>query len=241
MNVFQQLIRVGNVGVSVCMLFFESLSSFIDLISLNFSDGPAPLSSHRGLSMPVEASIEDLHNINDQPSRDGVEADAKVLRNPSELEEKLNREFHYHKHGNYTCNNQPESAQGLYKNASNPFLQNSFNHFDNAIRHPAQEKSSVHSWTKQEPVQHSGQIGAFYRPTSGLYESINSGTSNPSHLHTSVSTPSLPQYNQQHPHSHLDRQQSLPAYPVSDTFDPNLTFCHPLTTSKSGPLQDPGT
>lgn len=203
-------------------------------------DGPAPLSSHRDFSIPVEASVEDLHNINDQPSGDGVEADAKVLRNPSELEEKLNREFHYHKHGNYAYNNQPESAQGLHKNASNPFLQNPFSPFDNAVRHPAQEKSSVHSWTKQEPVQHCGQRGAYDRPTSGLYESMNSCTSNPSHLHSSVSTPSLPQYNQQHPHSHLDRQQSLPAYPVCDTFDPNLTVGHPLSASKSGSLQDPG-
>ncbi|MEQ2204857.1 hypothetical protein XENOCAPTIV_019792 [Xenoophorus captivus] len=160
--------------------------------------------------MPVEASIEDLHNIHDQPSRDNVETDARVLKSPSELEEKLDREFLYHKHGSYACYNQPESAKGFHKNASNPFLQNPISLSDNALRHPAQEKSSVHSWTKSEPVQPTSETEVFYRPTTGLCDSINSCSSNASHLHTSLSTPSLPQFNQQHPHSHLDRQQSCP-------------------------------
>ncbi|KAK5606031.1 hypothetical protein CRENBAI_001746 [Crenichthys baileyi] len=211
----------------------ESLSMTHEYVLAPDQDGPAPLTSHRDLSMPVEASIEDLHNIHDQPSGDNVEIDARVLKSPSELEEKLDREFLYHKHGSYACNNQPESAQGFHKNASNPFLQNPISLSDNALRHPAQEKSSVHSWTKSEPVQPTSQTEVFYRPTTGVSESINSCSSNASHLHTSLSTPSLPQFNQQHPHSHLDRQQS---WPVSD----NPTAGHLWTTSKSGSLQDSG-
>uniref|UniRef100_A0A3B5M8W8 Receptor (TNFRSF)-interacting serine-threonine kinase 1, like n=1 Tax=Xiphophorus couchianus TaxID=32473 RepID=A0A3B5M8W8_9TELE len=221
-------IKVGKVESLLFMLFFEILSSFIDVTSLFFLfcwgffflDGPAPLSSHRDLSMPVEASIEDLRNISDQPSGDPLETDARILRMPSELEEKLDQEFNYHKHGSYACNNQPESAQGLQKNPSNPFLQNPFNFSDIGFRLPAQENSSVHSWTKPEQEQPTSQTEAYGRPTSDLYESINSCSSNPLHLHPSFSTPSLSQFNQQQPHF-LDRQQSLPIYPVSETLDPN--------------------
>ncbi|XP_038159808.1 receptor-interacting serine/threonine-protein kinase 1 [Cyprinodon tularosa] len=199
-------------------------------------DGPAPLSSHRDLSIPVEASVEDLHHIHDHLSGHSVEADAKVLRSTSELEEKLDREFQYHKHGSYACNNQPESAQYIPKISSNPFLQSTADLVDNELRHPAQEKSSVHSWTKPESVQ----TGAYTRPTSEPYESMNSSSFHPSLLHTSLSTPSLGQLNQQHPHSHLDRQQSWPTYPLPDTLGPNLTAGHLFTTSKSGSLQDSG-
>ncbi|XP_012731072.2 receptor-interacting serine/threonine-protein kinase 1 [Fundulus heteroclitus] len=213
----------------------KSLSMTQDGYLATDQDGPASLTSHRDLSMPVEASIEDLHNIHNQAS-DSVEADARG--NTSELEEKLDREFHYHKHGSYACNNQPESAQGLHKNASNPFLQNPFS--ESALTHPAQEKSSVHSWTKPEQVQPASQTEGCCPLTSGLHDSMNFCSSNPPHLHTSVSTSSLSQFNQQHPHSHLDRQQSWPTYPVPDTFSPNQTAAHLLTTSKSGSLNDSG-
>ncbi|KAM4727528.1 receptor-interacting serine/threonine-protein kinase 1 [Anableps anableps] len=218
----------------------KSLSMTHECFSPTDQDGPASLSSHRDLSMPVEASIEDLHNINDQPPGDSLETDARILRSPSGLEEKLDREIHYHKHGSYAYNNQPESAQGFQKNALNPFSQNPFSFSDNGLRLPAQENSSVQSWTKPEPEQPTSQKEAYCRPTSELYESTTSCSSGLSHLHTSVSTPSLPQFNQQHSHSHLERQQSWPIYPVSDTSDPNLTAGHLLTTSKSGSLQDSG-
>ncbi|XP_014855992.1 PREDICTED: receptor-interacting serine/threonine-protein kinase 1 [Poecilia mexicana] len=217
----------------------KSLSMTHDSFSATDQDGPASLSSHRDLSMPVEASIEDLHNINDQPSGDPLETDARMLRTPSELEEKLDREFNYHKHGSYACNNQPESAQGLQRNPSNPFFRNPFNFSDNGLRLPAEENSSVHSWTKPEQEQPTSQTEAYRRPTSDLYGSITSYSSNHSLLHPSFSTPSLSQFDQQQPRS-LDRQQSCPIYPVSDTFDPNRNAGNNLTSSKSGSMQETG-
>ncbi|XP_070775016.1 receptor-interacting serine/threonine-protein kinase 1 [Enoplosus armatus] len=179
------------------------------------ADSPAPLvSSDRNVSMPVEASIEDLHDIQYEPPVESLQTDAKVASSPSALEGKLDRELQYHKHDHY------------------------------AIRQPEQDRpscvSSVHSWTKAEPVQPTSQEEACYRPTSGFSESMNSSTPAPSQLPTSASTSSLPPFNQQHPHSHYDRQQSCPTYPVSDTSAPDISPGRLLNTSKSSLPQDPG-
>lgn len=201
-------------------------------ISPHLADCPAPLmSSDRSVPVPVEASIEDMHDIQyEQP----LQTDAKAFRSPSALEEKLARELQYHKHGSY---NQLE----IYQGNPNPFRQNHFSNSDQAIQQPEPDKpscaSSVQSWTKAEPVQPTSQEEA-YRPTAGLYNSMNSSIPSPCHFPLSASSPSLSQYNQQHPHSHYDRQQSCP---VSDTSAPDIKPGRLLAPSKSYSPQDPGT
>ncbi len=193
------------------------------------------MSSDTSGSVPVEASIEDLHDIQYEPAMESIQADARAVSSPPALEQKLNRELQYHKYGSYNCENQPDGAHCYHRNNSNPFLQND----------PEQDRpscvSSVQSWTKAEPVQPTSQEDPWYRPTAGLYDSMNSSILPTSCLPMSASSPSLSQFNQQHPHSHYDRQQSWPAYPVSDTSAPDISPGHLLTTSKSGTPQDPGT
>lgn len=211
------------------------MSSFIPLLSALLADCPAPLvSSDRSVSVPVEASIEDLHDIQYETSMGSLQTDAKVVNSSSALDEKLQRELQYHKFGSYNCESQPDPAANCYNHVSlNPFLPNNIS-TDHNVRQPEQDKpctSTVHSWTKAEPVQPTSQEEAWYRPTSGLYESMNSTTPTP--LPMSPSTHSLPQLNQQHPHSHYDRQQS---WPISD-----LPPGHLLSSSKSCMQPDPGT
>ncbi|XP_049454365.1 receptor-interacting serine/threonine-protein kinase 1 isoform X2 [Epinephelus fuscoguttatus] len=207
------------------------------------ADSPAPLvSSDRSVPVPVEASIEDLHDIHFEPEPvESIQSDAKAV--PSALEEKLGRELQYHKYGSYNSENQAEAANGYHRSNSNPFLQNHFSSSDHAIRQPEQDRpsygSSVHSWTKAEPVQPSSQEEAWYRPTAGLYDSMNTSIPYPSHLPMSTSSPSLSQLNQQHPHSHYDRQQSWPAFPVSDTSAPDISSGRLLAPSKCCSSQDP--
>lgn len=190
--------------------------------------------------MPVEASIEDLHDIQYESRGDPIQTDAKVLSSPSELEEKLDRELQYHKHGNYYGGAQPEAANCLHKNASNLLLQNCCSVTDNTVRQPAQEMSSVHSWTKGEPVQIISQEDAWHRPTSGLYDSMASSLPNQPHLPISATTSSPSHFNQHHPHTHIDRQRSCPTYPVSDTAAPDTTAGRLLTCASYGSLQDSG-
>uniref|UniRef100_UPI0037E94FA4 receptor-interacting serine/threonine-protein kinase 1 n=1 Tax=Semicossyphus pulcher TaxID=241346 RepID=UPI0037E94FA4 len=219
----------------------KSLSVAYESLS---TDSPAPLvSSDRNISVPVEASIEDLHG-NFEPCHGSIQADAKGVSSASALEEKLDREFQYHKYGSYNCENQPDAMNYHQQNNSNPFLQNHFSASDHAIQQPEQDRpsyaSSVHSWTKAEPVQPTSQEEALYHPTAGLYESMNSSVPSPSYLPHSSSTPSLPQLNQQHPNSHYDRQQSWPVYPVSDTSAPDVNPGRLLAPSKNSSVQDPG-
>lgn len=206
------------------------------------ADCPAALVSSDSGSEPIEASIEDLRDIQDQP--DFIQTDARLVNSPLALDEKLNRELQYHKHGSYNCDNQFDAASWYQYNSSNPFLQNHFSTSDHTVRQPEQDRpryvSSVHSWTKVDPVQPTSQDDTFCPPTGGLYESMNSSIRTPSPLPMSASNPSLSQFNQQHPHSHYDRQQSLPAYPVSDTAAPEMTPGCLLSSSKSGSLQDSG-
>lgn len=224
------------------VLMFQKLKIIFLYIHIYFADNPASLvSSDRSVSEPVEASIEDLHDIHYEPSRESVQTDARAVSTPSPLEEKLDRELQYHKHGSYNHENQPDSASCHLRSNSNPFLQHVVS--DHIIRQAEQDRpscvSSVHSWTK-EPVQPTSQEEARYH-TPDLYESMNSPTPIPSHLPMSASTSSLPQFNQQHPQSHYGRQQSWPTYPVSETSAPEISPGHLLAPSKSSLPQDPGT
>ncbi|XP_024128947.1 receptor-interacting serine/threonine-protein kinase 1 [Oryzias melastigma] len=194
------------------------LSMTHNCVSGNEHDCPAPLvSSDTSVLGPVEASIEDLHDISYKPLDGSIQADA---RQTSNLEQKLDRELQYHKRGSYNSEVHPEAASSYHNNhvSQNP-------HVDQTRRPQA---SSVHSWTK-EPVQPAGADSVHYG-------SMTSPT--PTHLTASISTPSLSQY--QHLQPHLDRQQSWPAYPVPDTYvpDPNAAGCG--APSKSFQTQEPG-
>ncbi|XP_029310150.1 receptor-interacting serine/threonine-protein kinase 1 isoform X1 [Cottoperca gobio] len=216
----------------------KSLSMTQDFFS---ADCPAPLvSSDRCVPVPVEASIEDLDDIQYEQPVESLQTDARAASSPPALEVKLGQELQYHKYGSYNCENQPDAANVSQHRSSNPFLQNHLSSSDPAIRQPEQDRpsyaSSVHSWTKAEPVQPTSHEEAAYRP--GHYDSMNSST--PSHFPKSESATSLSQLNQQHPYSHYDRQQSWPTYPVSDTSAPDTYSGCLLTPSKSYPPQDPG-
>ncbi|XP_068604592.1 receptor-interacting serine/threonine-protein kinase 1 [Brachionichthys hirsutus] len=193
----------------------------------HLSDSPAPLvSSDRNVSVPVpvEASIEDLRDVRFEPSEESVQVDANAASGSSALEDKLERELQYHKHGSYDGESQPGASNGFHHNGSKPDR--------------ASCVSSVQSWTKAEPVQPESQEEAACHPSSAVYDS----TPTPSHLPMSSSASSLPQFNQQHPHSHYDRQQAWPIYPVSDTSAPDVSSGRLLAPSKNNipVLQDPG-
>lgn len=192
------------------------------------------MSSERSVPEPVEASIEDLHGINYETPAGSIQTDARATP-ASLLEEKLERELDYHKNGSYNCETQHDTGNSYH--SSNPFLQSPFSVTDCSVRQPEQEKSSVHSWGKAEAVQPSSQESETWcRPPAGLYDSMNSGLHTPFHMPVSTSSPSLSQFNQLHPHSHFDRQQSWPAYPISDMTPGRLQ-----TPSQCGSLQDQGT
>lgn len=200
-------------------------------------DCPAPLiSSDRSVPVPVEASIEDLHGNQYEQCPGHLQTDAKASNSPSELQEKLDRELQYHKHGSYNCENHSDAGNSFH--TANPFLRSNVSISDHSARQPEQEKSSVLSWTKAEPLRPTNQEEPWYRPSAGAFET--SSTPTPFPLPISSSTPSLSAFNQQHPHSHFDRQQSWPTYPVSDTSAPDLTSGHLLTTSKSCQMHDQG-
>ncbi|XP_037537224.1 receptor-interacting serine/threonine-protein kinase 1 [Nematolebias whitei] len=219
----------------------KSLSMTCECSLMSEHDRPAPLvSSEKAVSMPVEASIEDLHDIQYEPCEDSLQTDAKVLSSPSELEEKLDRELQYHKHGSYFCGAQPEAANCFHKNTSNLLFPNCCSVTDNTVRQPVQEMSFVHSGTKGEPVQIISQEDAWHRPTSGLYESMASSLPNQPHLPISATTSSPSHFNQHHPHTHYDRQRSWPMCPVSDTAAPDITPGRLLTSTTCGSLQDSG-
>ncbi|XP_062285480.1 receptor-interacting serine/threonine-protein kinase 1 isoform X1 [Scomber scombrus] len=219
--------------------FVEKMKSLSLTCGCYSADSPAPLmSSDRNISVPVEASIEDLNGIQCELAMESMEhhiqTDAKVVSSPSAVEEKLDRELKYHKYGSYNCE----------EHQNNNFLPNHLSSSDNNVRQPDQDRpynvSSVHSWTKAEAVQPTSQEEPWHHAIAGLHDSMTSCTPTPSHLPMSASTPSLQHFNQQHPYSHYDRQQSWPVYPVSDTAAPDITPGRLLASSKSASLQDPG-
>lgn len=205
------------------------------------ADCPAPLVSSDSASVPVEASIEDLHDIQYEPSGQSVQADAKAESHSSALEEKLDQELQYHKHGSYKHKSHSEATNCHLHNSSDVFQRSIYaSNYAVSEQDRLSHLSSVHSWTKAEPMQLISQEETNARPTSDICQSMKSSTPSPLHLPTSASTPSLPQLNQQHPHSHFDRQRSWPTYPVSDTPAPEISTGSLLAPSNSRLLQDPG-
>lgn len=201
-------------------------------LSCCFADCPAPLvSSDMFISAPVEASIEDICDIQYVASGESIHSDAKAGNSPSALEEKLDQELQYHIHGSYNHKNPSDAANYLHHNSLNPFSHDLVTS-NQMVRQLEQDRpsntSSVLSWTKA-PVQPTSQD-----------EAIRSSSLSPSHLPSSASASSLPQFNQEHPLSHYDRQTSWPAYPVSDTSAPDINPGRILTPSKSSLSQDSG-
>lgn len=210
----------------------EKMKSLSVAYEYGLADSPGPLvSSDR--SVPVEASIEDMHDVQYEPSVESIQSDAQAV-SPSVLQQKLDQELQYHKCGSYNCENQHDAANSYNRTNANHFLENS------PEQHKPSFGSSVHSWSKTEAVQPMSQEETRYRPNAGLYDSMSSSIPTTSYLPMSTSSPSLSQFNQQHPHSHYDRQQSWPTYPVSDTSAPEASNGRLLTPSKSASLQDPG-
>ena len=201
----------------------KACSSLLLYFSPHLTDSPAPLvSSDKSVSVPVEASIEDLRDIQSQPSVGSVQTDARGNNTPSALNDKLQRELLYHKHGSYNCDHQPEPVNSFHRNSSNPFLPYNCSTSEREAMQPEEDKppgSSVHSWTKAEPEQSTSQE-TWCRPTSGLYQSMNSTESAATSFPMSTSSPSLDQFNQEQPHSNFNRQKSWPVYPVTDTSAP---------------------
>lgn len=203
----------------------------------SFTDAPSSLlSSDR--SVPVEASVEDLHHhIQIQPMHDQLETDARSPDDRSHLEEKLDRELQYHKHGSYNCESQLEVANGYQNNVASSFFvpTQPRSPLDFNIRQPEQDKpvavSSVQSWTKESTSQEE----TCYRPSAG-YDSMTSSTVTSSSL--SSSSPSLSSLVP--PQPHFDRQQSWPVLPVLDSAAPDLTQGRLYPSTKSGSAQDPG-
>ncbi|XP_029380876.1 receptor-interacting serine/threonine-protein kinase 1 [Echeneis naucrates] len=204
------------------------------------ADSPAPLmSSDRSVAVPVEASIEDIHGIQYELSVESIQTDAKGVS--SDLDDKLQRELQYHKIGSYNCESQFIPASSYQYTSPNPFLPIPISPSDHIAKQPEQVRpsvpvSSVHSWTKAEPVQPTTHDEARCYP--GPFDSMNSVVPT-SDLPMSSSSPSLSQLNQQHPHSHYDRQQSWPIYPTCDTSACDIIPGH-LCSSKSCLPQEQG-
>ncbi|XP_062850476.1 receptor-interacting serine/threonine-protein kinase 1 [Trichomycterus rosablanca] len=137
-------------------------------------DSPTPL---RSTNMePIEASLEDMNLL----STDNLQVDAVPANHatpaislsspPANLEQKLQQEFNYHKHGSYTAEQQnlpPHNSPGL-----------SLPGYRCGTDLP-QQVSSVQSWTKPNPVAELGLATslspsqeAFSRPDYGSHMSL---------------------------------------------------------------------
>lgn len=194
--------------------------------------------SSESVLVPVEASIEDLHVI--QAPSQCIQSDARGVNSPLAVEEKLNQELRYHKLGNYGGTIQPDIAIGNFRSTSDLFLPNL--HPDHTVTPLGQDRlssSSVHCFTKAEPVHPTGQDEHFYHPSGDLSLSMKSSTPSKPHLPASFSMPVIPQPSQEH-HSLFGRQKSWSAFPVMDTSAPEINPGSLLAPSNSRLLQDPG-
>lgn len=190
--------------------------------------------------MPIEASIEDLHDI--QPLQPCFQSDAQTVNGPQALEEKLNQELQYHKYGNYSSTSQADAANGYLHSSSNSFLPNWSP--DHTVRHVGQVRpsftSSVQSFTKAAAVHPTSQDESWCRASGDYAQATNSTVPSKPHLSTSATTPSLSQFNQEYPHSVFSRQQSWPTFLATDTAAPEISPGSLLAPSKNRLLQDQG-
>lgn len=187
--------------------------------------------------MPVEASIEDLHDI--QSSQRYIQSDAWATSGPQALEEKLNQELQYHQGGNYNSATQAEAAKGYPHSSTNPFLPNLCPDLTTLGQDRPPYTSSVQSFTKAAPVHPTSQEECWLHPSGDPSQSMNSTVPSKLHLSPSVTMPVLPQSNQEHPHSLYSRQKSCPAFPATDTATSEFSPGSLLAPSKSR-LQDSG-
>lgn len=189
--------------------------------------------------MPVEASIEDLHDAQATPQ--SIQSDAQSHSSPLALEEKLRQEFQYHKLGNYGGNTQSDIADSNFGNTYDPLLP--YLRPDSTVTHLRQDRppffSSVHSFTKAEPV-HPSSHDECHLPFDDRSLAMKSPVPSRTHLPKPVSMPFIPQPNQErHPHPLFDRQRSWPTIPVMDTSVPE-PIPRSLLVPSSSRLQDPG-
>lgn len=187
--------------------------------------------------MPIEASVEDLHDL--QPLQRCVQSDAQAVSGPQPLEEKLNQELQYHKHGNYSSPSQADAANGYLHSSSNSFLPNWCpDHTVGQVRPTF--TSSVQSFTKAAAVHPTSQEESWCRPSGDYAQATNSIAPSKPHLSTSATAPSLSQFNQEYPHSVFGRQQSWPTFLATDTTAPEISAGSLLAPSQNRLLQDQG-
>ncbi|XP_057713266.1 receptor-interacting serine/threonine-protein kinase 1 [Corythoichthys intestinalis] len=208
----------------------KSLSLTDECIS---ADSPAFLESADGsVNVPVEASIEDIDGIPSDMNADSVAAQREPEPQVS-LEEKLQPELDYHKHGSYNCNSQSDIVNSQHRKTPQNILPNLTNDTLSQSENNTPFVSSVHSWTKAEPVQPSSQEDDWYHPATHFQESMTTSPLKPSVLQTSTSINNLPSFNQKHPDSYF-RQRSWPISSVSETSE------YGSNLRKSGTAQDYG-
>ncbi|XP_053739525.1 receptor-interacting serine/threonine-protein kinase 1 [Synchiropus splendidus] len=193
-------------------------------------DSPSPLlSTQRPVSMPTEMSVDDLES--------SIQTDARATRSTNDLEEKLNRELQYHRHGSYMAENQFECANGLQRSSSNHSLQRQMSTPNNAVRPTEQDTacsmSSVQTWSKV-PLGLSSQEGMKCPQAEDDYDLFASSSSTPSQVSMSASSISQTPL----PQSQFHRQKSWTAHPVNETAAPEGTCGRLLSSSRSISLQE---
>ncbi|XP_077471872.1 receptor-interacting serine/threonine-protein kinase 1 [Stigmatopora argus] len=207
----------------------KSLSLTDELIS---ADSPAFLETPDGsVNVPVEASIEDIQGIPED-----MNANHSVPEPQVSLEEKLQPELDYHKHGSYNCSSQSESVSSQHRKSPQNILPSLSN---NTLSQPENNTgfvSSVHAWTKAEPVQPSSQEEGWQYTAAHSLDSVTASTAKASHLQTSTGFNTLPSFNQKHPDSSYFRQQSWPISAVSETGEYGSNLRKGVTAQDCGTL-----
>ncbi|XP_049602934.1 receptor-interacting serine/threonine-protein kinase 1 [Syngnathus scovelli] len=187
----------------------KSLSITDECIS---TDGPAFLeSTDKSVNGPVEDSIEDSDALGCETNVASLAATTSEPDPEASLEEKLQQELNYHIHGSYNRDNPSDFVTEQHPRSFPDRLPSFTN---NTLPPECYTPSSVHSWTKAEPVQPSSQDRTGY---SCLKESMTASTPKSSLIYTSSSYNSLPPFNQQHPDSHYRRLLSCPTSSVPET------------------------
>ncbi|XP_077580356.1 receptor-interacting serine/threonine-protein kinase 1 [Stigmatopora nigra] len=200
----------------------KSLSLTDEFIS---ADSPAFLKSPDGsVNIPVEASIEDIQGIPEDMNANHIEQEP-----PVSLEEKLQPELDYHKHGSYNCSSQSESVNSQHGKFPQNILPSLSNDTLSQPENNTLFVSSVQSWTKAEPVQPSSQEDAWQYTAA---HSLDSETTSTAKASTGFNT--LPSFNQKHPDSSYFRQKSWPISAVSQTAE------YGSNLRKAGTAQDSG-
>lgn len=185
---------------------------------LRTGDSPTPLRSTN--EDPVEASLDDMNllQMDALPASHGASSPPAPfsLGSPLNLEQKLQQEFNYHKHGSYLTEQQNLPS---YNNNNNPGVSLPAHRF---VPDMPQQVSSVQSWLKPSP---------YANPASelGLRSSTSDEALHMPHYDSHMSLPNS-QYGPYHqPKPGLER-----AYSYQDQTLDGQAMKYPLPESGSG-------